>query len=80
VKCPPSALLRLNVPAQLCEVCVKSAHLGESSLYDGVSGLALAVVAAEALHLLFVSDSSGLTFVVRSFGRSTLRQYPEGAS
>jgi len=36
----------------------------------GVSGFALAVEAAEALHLLSDCDSSGLTFVEPSFGRS----------
>jgi hypothetical protein len=38
----------------------------------GVSGLALAVEAAEALHLLSDCDSSGFTFGGRSFGRSDL--------
>jgi len=38
----------------------------------GVSGLALAVEAAEALHVLSDCDSSGLTFVERSFGRSAM--------
>ena len=41
-------------------------------LYCESSGLALAVEAAEALHLLSDYDSSGLTFAVRSFGRSAI--------
>ena len=37
--------------------------------------MALAVEAAEALHLLSDCDSSGLTFVVRSSGRSAMWQH-----
>jgi hypothetical protein len=44
------------------------------------SGLALAVVAAEALRLLFVSDSSGLTFAGAHSGARLCGIDPEGAT
>jgi hypothetical protein len=52
-------------------VCGKSPmYSGEDSLYDGLSGLALAVEAAEGLHLLSDSDPSGLpsSALIRALG------------
>jgi hypothetical protein len=47
---------------------------GGDARYGWVSGLTLAVEADEALHFLSDCDSSGLTFAVRPFGRSAMRQ------